>query len=139
MPQFKTVLGFDFGTRRIGVSIGQRVTRTAQPLLTLQTDEEGATPWQRIEALIKEWQPDRLVVGLPYNEAFNDQSTYQAALSFIEMLKSKFNIPVDTIDEHLSSFAAKAIMRERGIKPNKVPLDAMAATIILESWLNTHE
>lgn len=139
MPQAKTVLGFDFGTRRIGVSVGQLVTRTAQPLLTLQTNEEGTPPWLQIQALIKEWQPDRLVVGLPYNETFDDQRTYQAALSFIEMLKIRFNMPVDTIDEHLSSFAAKTIMRERGIKPNKVPLDAMAATIILESWLNTHE
>lgn len=139
MRSSKTVLGFDFGTRRIGISVGQLITRTAQPLITLQTDKEGMPPWQQIELLIQEWQPDRLVVGLPYNETFNDQSTYQAALSFIEMLKIRFNMPVDTIDEHLSSFAAKAMMRERGIKLDKVPLDAMAATIILESWLNTHE
>jgi putative holliday junction resolvase len=138
MHPSKTILGFDFGTKRIGVAVGQLITRTAQPLVTLKT-QEGIPPWPQIQALINEWRPNQLVVGLPYNTDFEDKTTYHAALSFIETLKIKYQLPVDSIDEHLSSFAAKRIMRERGIKPNKVPLDAMAATIILESWLNSHE
>ena len=132
-----TLLGFDFGTRKIGVAVGQSITCTAQPIATLPVPPESL-PWSEMAKLIKTWQPDRLVVGLPYNEGFEDNSTYDAALRFIEALKTRFQLPVETVDEHLTSFSAKRIMQERGLKPNKVSVDALAAMLILESWLQNH-
>lgn len=135
--QNSTILAIDFGTKKMGIAVGQTITRTAQPLCTLSSPLLN-NQWQSFQALINEWEPDKVLVGLPYNKAYDDTRTYEAALAFINEIKLRFNKPIVTIDEHLTSFAAKQLLLERGYNPKKVSLDAIAAMLILESWFNTY-
>ena len=143
-PREQTVLAFDFGTRRIGVATGNSLTRSAQPLMTLEPGDEPRL-WLQLDRLIEEWQPDQLLVGLPDE----DQSgiTQQGAKRFAAALKSRYSLPLDFVAEHLTSFAAEAELknsRREGHKMRRVrrgEVDAVAARLIAEQWLNatTHE
>lgn len=125
----EVVLGFDYGSRRLGVAVGQTISRTASPLTTIAVHGSGPD-WQRIEALIREWQPQRLLVGLPLNMRLEEQPMTRAARRFSRQLAGRYRLPVDTVDERLSSRAA----RERF--PGKRAVDAEAAMLIIETWLS---
>jgi putative holliday junction resolvase len=136
MPNtIKTVLGFDFGMKRIGVAIGQTITRSANPLTTLFA-VDGIPKWEEIENLISIWQADALIVGLPYQLDGSEQQLSYAAKKFANRLKAKFKLPVFLVDERLTTMAAKSYLKE--IK-NYVQseIDQYAAKFILESWLNS--
>lgn len=138
----ETYLAFDFGERRIGAATGQSLTATAAPLTTLHSPN-GAIDWNAIAALISEWQPDALVVGLPTHMDGSEIPITQRARRFMRQLEGRFRLPVHAQDERLSSREAEALLREqrasgqRG-RTRKGDVDKMAATLILQRWLDTH-
>lgn len=121
------LLGFDFGSKRIGVAVGQMVTHTATPLQTIK-NKNGVPDWACISRLLVEWQADAIVVGMPLNMMGEEQQMSVAAARFMRQLRGRWELPVYSADERLSSFEA----RQR-VKRN-VDLDAVAAQVILETW-----
>lgn len=133
------LLAFDFGLRYLGIAVGQSITCTATPLTILQA-REGEPDWPEISALIEQWHPVALVVGLPID--MRDQTTEITleARRFAIALKQKFHLPVFGVDERLTSDAAKERLKDAGVykKNPRQRLDAVSAQIILESWLNQY-
>lgn len=121
----QSFLAFDFGTRRTGVAVGNRLTRTAQALKTIQAG--GDARFAPIQAIIQEWQPDALVVGVPRHPDGNVHDMTQRARRFVRQLAGRFNLPVHEVDERYSSVEAAA----QGARD----LDAESARIILEQFL----
>ncbi|MBK5073490.1 Holliday junction resolvase RuvX [Budviciaceae bacterium CWB-B4] len=131
----RTVLGFDFGTKSIGAAIGQEVTGTARPLASFKA-RDGSPDWQQIEKLLKEWQPDLVVVGLPLNMDGTEQPVTAQAKKFANRLHGRFGVQIQLHDERLSTVEAKADLFSRGgfRALDKGSVDAASAVIILESW-----
>ena len=138
-PLSGTLLGFDFGMRKMGVAVGQTITRTARPL-ALYKMQEGTPNWQMLDVLITQWQPVGLIVGIPVNEAHPDQHMVLAAKNFGQYLRARYQLPVFGVDEHLTSFAARQALLEHGgtkaLQRNSV--DSIAAQFILETWLRLY-
>jgi putative Holliday junction resolvase len=131
----RTLLGFDFGTRRIGVALGQEITGTARPLTTLRSPN-GAVDWAAISRIIDEWRPDALVVGIPLHMDGSEQEMTRAARRFGNRLNGRYNLPVFTVDERLTSDEAERLLRDSGRGAgDKEAVDAMAAQLILQAWL----
>ena len=130
----RTVLGFDFGTQRIGVAVGQEQTHTASALVTLAA-REGQPDWSRVEALIKQWRPAAFVVGLPLMMDGSEQEITPRARRFGNRLHGRFGLPVFFVDERLTSKEAGMRIRERGERIEQGSLDREAARIIIEIWL----
>ena len=131
-------LAFDFGTRYIGVAIGQDVTRTARPLTTIK--QQGETlDWGVIKKLIAHWLPTAIIVGIPTHEAGPNQWITEKARRFSEQLAVETKCIVHTIDERLSTVEARQALFEKGgyRSLGKEAVDAMAAKVILETWLQT--
>lgn len=124
-----SLLGFDFGEKNIGVASGQMITGTAQPLTVLRS-RAGKPDWPAIETLIRTWQPDALVVGIPLHMDGSRQSMSDAAEKFCRQLEGRFGLVVYHADERLSS--TEAVVNAA----NSESIDAEAARIILESWMN---
>ncbi|WP_174822366.1 Holliday junction resolvase RuvX [Pantoea sp. MBD-2R] len=133
-----TLLSFDFGTKSIGVAIGQQLTGTARPLAALKA-QDGIPDWDKIEALLKEWQPDRVVVGLPLNMDGTEQPLTARARKFANRLHGRFGVQVDLHDERLSTVEARADLFSRGgfRALNKGSVDSLSAVVILESWFES--
>ncbi len=134
MPDSVCVLAVDLGTQRIGIAVGQSVTGTAAPLAALKAND-GVPNWDRIAALLKEWQPHLLLVGLPLNMDGSASEMSARAKKFANRLHGRFGLPVKLWDERLSSFEARGEMLARGItnfKDGKV--DSLSACLILEGW-----
>lgn len=128
-----TLLGFDFGPRKIGVAVGQTVTGSATPLATLRS--RGERPdWPGIERLIREWQPNAAVVGLPYNMDDSETEIAPRARRFARQIEGRFGLPVHLVDERLTTLEARCRLGREGSAPGAV--DAMAAKLILETWLS---
>jgi putative Holliday junction resolvase len=123
------IMGFDYGTRKIGVATGQLITRTANPIAIVPA-RDGIPNWGDIEKLIIEWKPSQLVVGLPLNMDGSESKMSIRALKFARRLTGRFNLPHHTVDERLSSREA----REQSTTARQI--DDIAAKIILESWLS---
>jgi putative Holliday junction resolvase len=130
-----TLIAFDFGTKSIGVAIGQQLTGTARPLAALKA-QDGTPDWNKIEALLKEWEPDRVVVGLPLNMDGTEQPLTARARKFANRIHGRFGVQVDLHDERLSTVEARAELFERGgfRALSKGSVDSLSAVIILESW-----
>lgn len=131
-----TLLGFDFGPRKIGIAVGQTVTRSATPLTTLRSRQEQPD-WPRIEALIREWQPSALVVGLPFNMDDTEVDWSPRVHRFARQLHGRYGLQVHLVDERLTSIEARRQLHARpGYKsPTPEAVDAVAAALILETWL----
>ena len=135
-------LAFDYGKRFIGIAIGQSVTKTARPLTTIQNKNQNkkfGPDWASIQKLIIEWQPSALIIGIPLNMDGSEQWITQHARDFAKLLAEKFQLPIHEIDERLSTVEAKqALFDEGGYRSlGKEAIDAMAAKLILETWLNS--
>lgn len=134
----RSFLGFDYGARRIGVAIGQELTRTAEPLTTLAASA-GRPDWVALDKLVAEWRPDALVVGLPLNMDGTEHEVSEAARRFGNRLQGRYNLPVHLVDERLSSIEAESHLRESRLPKQKrhakEAIDQVAARLILESWL----
>ena len=129
----RVYLGFDFGTRRIGIAIGQALTCSARALVTL-SNRNGAPDWDAISRLIEEWRPDALVVGLPLNLDGSDHEITRLARRFGNRLRGRYNLPVHTMDERLSSAEAESQLAAQG-RYDKADVDKVAAQLILQGWL----
>lgn len=131
----QTVLAFDFGTNSIGCAVGQSITGTAQGLAAFKA-QDGIPNWEEIEKIIKEWQPDKLIVGLPLNMDGSEQALTLRAKKFANRLHGRFGIPIALHDERLTTVEARSEIFERGgykaLKKGKV--DSISACLILESW-----
>ncbi|MBT3010737.1 MAG: Holliday junction resolvase RuvX [Candidatus Thiodiazotropha sp. (ex Lucina aurantia)] len=128
-----TLLGFDYGSRKIGVAVGQTVTGTATALETLHLVNHKPD-WQRIASLIEEWRPQALVVGLPLDVDDSETDATQPALRFSRQLEGRFHIKVYLADERYSSFEARDRLGHNAKRLEDY--DAVAAKLILETWLN---
>lgn len=134
----ETILAFDFGLRRIGVAIGQQVTDSASPLGIVANKDNGPD-WAHIEALIKEWRPQRLIVGVPSHADGSPSEIGNAVRRFIADLE-RFGLPVDAVDERDSSLEAGQRLksqRSAGLRGRirREMIDAAAAVLIAERWL----
>ncbi|MGS0679640.1 Holliday junction resolvase RuvX [Shewanella sp. 125m-7] len=131
----KSVLGFDYGTKSIGIAIGQELTASARPLLSIKA-VDGIPKWDEIGALITEWKPDLVVVGLPLNMDGTEQEMTQRARKFANRINGRFGIKVETQDERLTTADAKARLFEMGGYKalTKGQVDAMSAVLIIESY-----
>ncbi len=130
-------LGFDFGMRNIGVAVGQHLTKSASPLPPLLADH-GQPNWDDITALINEWRPQALVVGVPLKMDNSEQRITAAARSFAKQLTDRYHLPAYEVDERLSTKEARQqIFAAGGYKAlQKISIDSIAAKIILEQWLS---
>lgn len=138
MARVQRVLGFDYGTRQIGVAIGQTVTGSAQPLMVLKA-RDGIPDWQQIASLLDEWKPDALIVGLPLNMDGTPSEMSGRAEKFARRLEGRYQLKVHCVDERLSTFEAKQSLRESRRTPSSYrddPVDALAAALLLQTWLS---
>ena len=120
--------------------MGNRVTGTSQPLTTLRA-RDGIPDWREIASLLEEWQPTQLLVGQPLNMDGSESELSRLAAKFGRRLEGRFQLPVAFMDERLSSFEAKEILREQGHKGDyrEQPADSLAAHLILQSWLRQQD
>jgi putative Holliday junction resolvase len=131
------LLGFDFGTKRIGVAVGQVITGTAQPLTTLAS-RNMQPDWEKITQLIEQWKPDALVVGIPLHMDGSEQELTHLAKRFGNRLSGRYNLPVYPIDERLSSYEAEQELTQTNGSFVSSDIDRISAKLILQSWLNQH-
>ena len=134
-----TLLAFDFGLARTGVALGNTITHIATPLCVLYSRDEKPD-WQGISQLIKEWRPKQLIVGMPtYLDGSKSDMTLRTE-RFCRQLEGRYALSVATVNEQLSSLEAEQRLkqtRQHGRKKKilKSEVDQLAATIILESWM----
>jgi putative holliday junction resolvase len=131
-----TLLGFDYGTRKIGVAVGQTLTGTANPLETLQLVNHKPD-WEGIARLIAEWRPEALVVGLPLDVDDSETDATAPALRFSRQLEGRFHLKVHLADERYTSFEARDRLGHKAKRWEDY--DAVAAKLILETWLLANE
>lgn len=138
MPEggYQRILGFDFGTKRIGVASGQAITGTASPLAPIPS-RDGIPDWAILESLLQTWKPEALVVGLPLNMDDTESELSHLARKFARRIAARFQLPVFMCDERLSSHSARGLLMEvQGRRKGKLPsLDSTAAVFITEAWL----
>ncbi len=127
MPNVRTVMAFDYGTRRIGVAIGNTFTRTGQAVKTISESNDD-TRFKAIEDLIKEWEPNQLVVGLPCHPDGAEHEMTAKAKRFGNQLHGRFRLPVDWVDERYTSVVLE------GNPEMRDNLDAQSAALILEQY-----
>jgi putative holliday junction resolvase len=137
-PQVNIALAFDFGTHRIGVASGNSLTRTAQPLTTLECRQ--TIPWDAIKGLLDRLEPAQLIVGVPYNDDGTATALTSRCRRFAAELTARFHLPVALVDEYLTSREAETQLRNaraQGLKrrrTTRADVDRMAAKVLLESW-----
>ncbi len=137
-----TVMGFDYGKTRIGVAIMNTLTGIPTPQSTINA-RDGAPDWTAISRCLNEWKPARLVVGMPRKLDGSDSAMQEPIERFIRQLAGRYNLPVDVVSEQLSSREAEQRLKQarqagRKRKIRKDEIDQVAATIILESWMQEY-
>lgn len=140
------ILGFDFGTKYIGIAVGHTETRLAQPLACVRA-RDGRPDWAQIEKLIKEWRPALLVLGAPGNMDGTDTHVSAAARRFGDRLRARYNLPLEMVDERLTTRAARSALESAvdpagtrfsrdSSRPDFNALNQVAAQLILQAWLD---
>ena len=150
-PKARTILAFDYGTRRIGVAVGNTITRTARPLQTV-SEEATLRRFGRIAELLDQWHPDSLVVGRPVHSDGTPHEVTAAAERFARQLTGRFGLPVELVDERFSTVEARGRRRDERAAgmPSAAALgmvsrealaddDAAAAAVILDQYLGALE
>lgn len=131
-----TLIGFDFGSRRIGVAVGETGTRIASPLGAIDAPA-NEDRFEAIGRIVKEWRPAGFVVGRPRHEDGSEHEVARLAEKFARRLEARYGLPVAFVDETLTSATAEASLREtRTRRGKKADVDALAAAIILQSYLD---
>jgi len=138
-PGERLILAFDFGTRRIGVAVGNEMLRRATALEPLPA-RDGIPDWAQVTGLIEEWRPDLFVVGLPINMDDSESEMSTRARKFGNRLYGRYGKPCEMVDERGSTREAKTLAREAGHRGNyrEDSVDGLAAALILEGWF-AHE
>ena len=133
-----SILAFDFGTKSIGVAVGSAFTGTASPLAAIAA-KEGVPNWQTLEKLIKEWQPEFCVVGLPLNMDGSEQPLTEMARKFANRLHGRFGVQIKLQDERLTTASVREALFARGgfRELSKGRVDSAAACTILEDYFNS--
>jgi len=126
------ILAFDYGTKHIGIAVGQTITRTSSPLMILNVQQEGPDIWRTIVQLVEEWRPDRLLVGQPLNMDGTPSEMMKKVNKFYIKLQKETNIICELVDERLTSFEAKQLVESNS---KEVRIDDLAAKIFLDSWM----
>lgn len=134
----RTVLGFDFGTKFIGVAVGQELTGTASPLGSIKA-KDGIPNQDQLVKFFSEWQPNLIVVGLPLNMDGTNQNVTFAAKKFGNRIANQFKLPVEFVDERLTTADAKEQLFAQGGYRNlkKDNIDAESARLIIESYFES--
>lgn len=132
-----TVLAFDFGTKRIGVAVGESQLRLAHPLAQVPATDPQAC-FEAIGRLIAEWQPGQLVVGLPLDENGAEQDTTRRAQRFARQLGGRYGLPVTLVDERYTTADAESALKAAGGRRavNRKQVDSAAAQLILQQWFD---
>jgi putative Holliday junction resolvase len=133
-----SVIGFDYGARRIGIAIGNIAIQTANPLTTIVIPASGI-PWDEITVIINEWKPSTLVVGTVSHETQNNNAIQKQVQNFCKKLNTLYDLPIDTVDESNTSIKAYEILKDlrrkgQRKKINKTDIDKASAAIILDTW-----
>jgi putative Holliday junction resolvase len=132
-----TYLGFDYGTKHIGIAVGNTVSGSATALDTIRV-KNGQPDWQHITLLIEEWLPEALIIGWPIQMDESDNPVTPKARRFGNQLNGRYHLPVHHIDERLSTYMALSEMRKAGYngRRSKGLVDSFAAREILQTFLN---
>ena len=130
-----TLLAFDFGTRRIGVALGNRLLRIAHPLTTIDA-EANAVRVNAIAALVDAWRPERLVVGRPVHLDGTEHAMTLRAERFARQLEGRFALPVTAVDERLTTQEAKSLLAAGGRGADRGARDAEAARLVLQAYFD---
>ena len=133
------ILSFDFGEKRIGVAIGNSITKSSHPLETINTSK-NTERYKLIELLLKTWEPVKLVIGYPLNDDGTLSKMSLLAKKFGMKLGNKYNIPIAMIDERFTSSEADLELKkfEKNFKKRKIVVDQVAAMIILDSFFQNN-
>jgi putative Holliday junction resolvase len=136
------ILGFDFGTKYIGIAVGYTETRLAQPLTCIRA-RDGRPDWAAIDKLVTEWKPALLVAGMPSNMDGTEMPVSAAARRFGDKLRARYNLPLEMVDERLTTRAARSALELTGTRfsrgspqPDYSALNQVAAQLILQAWLD---
>ena len=129
------ILAFDYGTKHIGIAVGQTITKTSSPLMILNVKHEGPDIWQTICELVEEWKPDRLLVGQPLNMDGTPSDMMKQVNKFYLRLQKETQIECELVDERLTSFEAKQLTESDS---KSVRIDDLAAKIFLDNWMEHH-
>lgn len=134
------LMAFDFGLRQIGVATGNTRSGIASEL-TVVNARNGKPNWDEVQKVVREWQPELCLVGLPINMDGTESELSGQARKFARQLEGRFGFQTEMVDERLSSFEAKGRAREEGHKGDykAVPVDALAAKILVEQWLDSNK
>lgn len=140
-PPSLTVLGFDFGLKKIGIATGQTITRTASPLEIIRV-EKGEILDHDLFRLLKTWRPQALIVGMPQNMDDSPSPLTEIIQQFAHSLATRSHLPVHFVDERLTTRTARYeledIIAQTKTKPKDYRLDAFAACLIVETWLQAY-
>ena len=133
----KVILAFDFGLKHIGVAIGQEITNTAETFFSLKA-KNGEPDWRKLDTLIKEWNPKLLVVGNPLNMDGSNSEIKKKSDKFSNLINKRYNIPVELMDERLTTREAKDRLKaeEDNFASSGRDTHQIAAQIILENWFS---
>ncbi len=135
-----SLLALDFGLRRIGVATAAPLTGTATPLTTVAA-RDGEPNWAQLDALISDWQPELLVLGLPFNSDLSESEMTRRVRAFAAQLEQRYELRVKFMDERYTSAEAEARLKQqrqsgmRNKRIKKTDVDSLAAAIIAESWM----
>ncbi|CCD36736.1 Putative Holliday junction resolvase [Candidatus Paraburkholderia kirkii UZHbot1] len=139
MSREATLLAFDYGEKRIGVAVGNTVTKNARALVTLE-NRNREYRFVEVGKLLDEWKPDAVVVGMPMHPDGTPHEMSALAKRFGNQVNGRFNVPVQWVDERYSSVDARADLRERGVRANARgrfdEIDAEAARVILQQYFD---
>jgi putative Holliday junction resolvase len=131
-----TLIGFDFGSRRIGVAVGETSTRIASPLTAIEGEANDAR-FDAIGRIVQEWRPAGFVVGRPRHSDGSEHAVAKLAEKFARRLEARYGVPVRFVDETLTSAEAESTLRATRTRAGrKADVDALAATLILQSFLD---
>tara|TARA_B100001109_G_scaffold203296_1_gene170261 strand:- start:2360 stop:2752 length:393 start_codon:yes stop_codon:yes gene_type:complete len=125
------IVSFDYGEKKIGVAVGQTDTKTSSPLKII-FNKNNKVNFNEINTLLDEWKPDLILVGKPLNMDGSESEIMKKVEKFFKELKKNSNAKFEYVDERLTTFEARDILKES----NKDNVDANAAKILIDNWFN---
>lgn len=128
------IIAFDYGTKKIGVAVGQTETYTSSPLQII-INKDDKVNWSEISILLNEWKPELIIIGKPLNMDGSDSEIMKQVEKFYQKLKNTYDINLEYIDERLTTFEAKQILEDTDV--NQV--DANAAKILIDNWFEIND